>query len=126
MRGVDGRITTSAASTSGEPRHDTSTAITTLAPMRRATGTGTRLDSPPSTYSVPWMMTGQNTFGMLLDARTASPVLPRLKIVMRLGADVCQKTLALIKAMHLGKEEWAPMRQSGVLQERLLPYVWHF
>ena len=32
------------------------------------------------------MMTGQNTFGMLLEARTASPVLPRLKTVMRLDA----------------------------------------
>jgi hypothetical protein len=86
VRGVAGRIATSAASTSCEPRHETSTPITTFAPMRRATGTGTRLVSPPSTYSVPAMMTGQNTFGILLEARTASPVLPRLNIVMRLVA----------------------------------------
>ena len=86
VRGVAGRMAISAASTSLLPRHDTSTAITTSAPMLRATGTGTRLDTPPSMYSRPSINTGQNTFGMLLEARTASPVLPRLNTVMRLVA----------------------------------------
>ncbi|KEH07600.1 hypothetical protein GY14_26005 [Delftia tsuruhatensis] len=58
-----------------------STAITRSAPSWRAASTGTGLVMPPSTkWNLP-MATGWNTPGMLLEARTACPVLPRANTV---------------------------------------------
>ena len=59
-----------------------STAITTFAPKRFAADTGTGADRPPSTYCLPRISTGWNTFGMLADARTACPALPELNTVI--------------------------------------------
>jgi hypothetical protein len=47
------------------------------APICRAKRTGTGDTRPPSTYSRPPMVTGWNTAGTALDARTAVPVSPR-------------------------------------------------
>ena len=58
-----------------------STAITMSAPSWRAASTGTGLTMPPSTKWYLPMVTGWNTPGTLLDARTAWPVLPRANTV---------------------------------------------
>ncbi len=54
-----------------------STAMTNSAPSWRAASTGTGLTTPPSTNVLPPMVTGSNTPGTALDARTAWPTLPR-------------------------------------------------
>jgi diguanylate cyclase (GGDEF)-like protein len=79
-RVVSGRITTSAACASAAGWREISTATTTSAPMSRARRAGTRLATPPSTYASPRMSTGQKKRGTLAEARTATPVLPRLNI----------------------------------------------
>jgi len=53
-----------------------STAITNSAPISRAWWTGIGADRPPSTYSRLPILTGWNTAGTALDARTAVPVSP--------------------------------------------------
>ncbi|MOA35298.1 hypothetical protein D3C78_1567410 [compost metagenome] len=58
-----------------------STATTRSAPSWRAASTGTGLVRPPSTKWYLPIFTGWNTPGMLLDARTAWPVLPRANSV---------------------------------------------
>ncbi len=56
-----------------------STAITRSAPISRAKRTGTGATRPPSTYSRLPILTGWNTAGTALDARTAVPVSPLRK-----------------------------------------------
>ncbi len=53
-----------------------STAITTSAPSARHSDTGTGLTRPPSTSRRPSRITGANTPGMAMEARTASITLP--------------------------------------------------
>ncbi len=54
-----------------------STAMITSAPISRAERTGTGDVRPPSTYSCVPILTGVNTAGTALEARTAVPTSPR-------------------------------------------------
>jgi hypothetical protein len=89
--------------------------------MARATRTGTGLVNPPSRYSTPSITGGMKRSGTVLDARTASPVSPRLKMTMRPVEAFVATTANAFASRSIGRLPTARLTKSCSATPRTQP-----